>query len=174
LATKPDDIDQIVATHGSAVWRTISRLLGGQQESADCFQDTFLEFIRVAQRRRIVHSEALLRTIATRRAIDAIRRKSADRRRLSPLDDEQKSAATDPQSSASGRELADWLRNALKDIDPLQATVFCMTQLDQMDREQVAAAMSITANHVSVLLHRARIKLQEKLGENAEFSRGKP
>jgi RNA polymerase sigma-70 factor (ECF subfamily) len=174
LAIAPDDIDRLVELYGPAVWRTICRLLGGAREAADCFQETFLEFIHAHRRRKIDRPQALLQTIATRRAIDSIRRQSTQRRQLTPLSDRHASSILDPPSLAVGRELADWLLEALKEIDPVQAAVFCMTQLDQMDHQEVAAAMGVTPNHVGVLLHRARSKLQKKLAENTAISRGEP
>jgi RNA polymerase sigma-70 factor, ECF subfamily len=155
--------DQLVATHGPAVWKTIVWLLGSSDGAADCFQETFTQFVVLARRQNIVEPAGVLVRIATRRAIDEIRRRVAERRRRQPLIDQRPADQPSPADFAAGRELSDLLREALGQIPDDQAAVFCLTQLDDFDNAAVAGVLGITPNHVGVLLHRARKQLQQRL-----------
>ena len=161
-----DDCDRVVAQHGQAVWRTICRLLKNQKDAADCFQETFVQYIQLAAGTNVDYPLALLKRIATRRAIDRIRRRSADQRKQVPLDEQYPSRDGEAWSALAAEEFADVLRDALQDIPPDQATVFCMTQLEQMNPIEVGKAMGIDTPHVAVLLHRAREKLQGRLAKH--------
>jgi RNA polymerase sigma-70 factor (ECF subfamily) len=157
--------DKLVDQHGPAVWRTIYRLLGGCEGAADCFQETFLEWARrTAKKEDAAQSRALLVHIASCRAIDTLRRRISARKRESALgSDDFADSSPSPVDDASHHELAEALRQALVRIDPAQAAVFSMTHFEQLDREMIAQALGTTANHIAVLLHRARGNLQEQL-----------
>jgi RNA polymerase sigma-70 factor (ECF subfamily) len=165
-----DEAKDVVAAHGTAVWRAIARLIGRTDRDAeDCFQDTFVEFWALARSRQVQHAEALLVRIATRRAIDAIRRRIVTRRRVVRVaDDADPSASRDPAALLVDDELAMALTEALADLPEAQAVVFCMTQLDGMDHAQVASVLGRSPNHVAVLLRRSRVRLQKQL---AAFNR---
>ena len=60
-------------------------------------------------------------------------------------------------------ELAERLRGALADIDPVQAEAFCLICLEDLTNREAADVLGVTANHAGVLLHRARQALREKL-----------
>ena len=156
-------LSRLVEAHGPLVWRITCRLLRGDDGVDDCFQETFLEFLRQANHAPVDRPAGLLVRIATRRAIDQIRRRSARRgteRRLAEGD-----AASDSEPSAAliGQEFAEALRCALVELPEQQSAVFVMTQLEQLSHEEVAAALGVSLNHVAVLLFRARAALQEKL-----------
>jgi RNA polymerase sigma-70 factor (ECF subfamily) len=169
-----DECDRIVAQHGQAVWQTIYRLLGSQEGAADCFQETFFQFIQMAAKSNVDHSLALLKRIATRRAIDLIRKRANSRQKQVPLDEQYPSKEVDPWKGLAAEEFAQSLRDALQHIPPDQATVFCMTQLEQMDPSEVGTAMGIDTGHVAVLLHRARAALQGRLAKHLWASRRQP
>jgi RNA polymerase sigma-70 factor (ECF subfamily) len=167
-----NDADELLAAHGQAVWRVIARFLGKNDRGIDdCFQDAFVEFYEVSTRRRVQHPRALLVQIATRRAIDLVRRRSVARRRFPrAVDDHDAGAYVEPASHVIGDELADALIQALQELPEAQAAVFCMTQLDGMSHPEVAAALGRSPNHVAVLLRRARLRLQTLLSLFVENS----
>lgn len=70
---------RILTEHGDSVWRVIVRLLGADgADAADCFQQTFVEFLsRGRPRSEVRNAGALLRRIAAARAIDVLRRRCA-------------------------------------------------------------------------------------------------
>src|SRR6478736_6162024 len=76
------DWSQIVAEHGTLVWRTARRLLTQEADAADCFQRTFLAAVELAQRETVRHWPALLRRLATARALEQLRERMQRRARF--------------------------------------------------------------------------------------------
>jgi len=66
------DWQAIVRQHGQVVWQTAFRLLDSEADAADCFQETFISALAVSQRQRIKNWRALLRHLATARALDRL------------------------------------------------------------------------------------------------------
>src|SRR4051794_21567237 len=60
-----DDLERLVTETGPAVWQTLCRTLGPSTPGADdCFQDTFLEYMRLSQSTVIHSPAAMLKRIA--------------------------------------------------------------------------------------------------------------
>jgi RNA polymerase sigma-70 factor (ECF subfamily) len=160
-----DEWDELIRAHGPAVWRTICRLLGGDAEAADCFQETFLELMRRFTLSSVKNPEALLKRIATRRAIDQIRRRSRARRQEVLLSDVHSAQDQPPDSAAELNDLAQQLSIALKELPEAQAGAFCLTQLEGMSNPEAAEALGVSIAHLGVLLHRARSRLRLLLAD---------
>lgn len=62
------DWPAVVQQHTDLVGRTAYRLLGNEQDAADCFQETFLAALRLAQQRPIENRTAFLDKKPTRNA----------------------------------------------------------------------------------------------------------
>src|SRR5580765_4314417 len=110
------DWSQIVAEHGTLVWQTARRLLTQEADAADCFQRTFLAAVELAQRESVRHWPALLRRLATARALEQLRERMQRRARFATdvaVDRQVDQEAIGPDSAASASELADDLRAAL-------------------------------------------------------------
>ena len=159
------DWSQIVAEHGPIVWKTAHRLLSNEADAADCFQRTFLSAVEFARQQPVRHWPALLRRIATSRALEQLRVRIRERDRHTALDTALPPdlRSHDPLALAQTSELAERMRIALGDIDPRQAQVFCLSQLEGLSYDDVAAELGLTVNHVGVLLNRARATLKERL-----------
>ena len=67
------DWQATVNDYGPLVWRTVHRLLRNEADAEECFQETFMEAVKVARRRPIDNVPAFLVKIATFRAIDQMR-----------------------------------------------------------------------------------------------------
>ena len=158
-----DEWDELTATHGPAVWRTICRLLGTADGAEDPFQDTFLEYFELSRRRRVESPDALLAHIASRRAIDVIRRRVVQRVRSRPLVESIVSGSPGPADIAVSQETLNRLREAIAELDVNEAAVFCLTQLEQMEHGEIARLMGLSTNHIAVILHRARARLQRRV-----------
>lgn len=158
------DWDAVVREHGPLVWRTASRLLTSEADAADCFQNTFLVAVPLAAGEAVRNWPALLRRLATARALELLRSRYRNRLRSGGLTDEPVTdPAPDPLAAASQSELAESLRAALAGIDPRQAEVFCLICLEGLSNVEAAAELGMTPNHAGVLLHRARAALRERL-----------
>ena len=159
------DWSQIVEAHGPVVWKTARRLLNNEADAADCFQRTFLAAVEFARQQTVRHWPALLRRLATSRALEQLRVRIRERGRQVVFDGDPHvdHASGDPLELAQTSELAERMRAALCEIDPRQSQVFCLTQLEGLSYDDVAAELGLTVNHVGVLLSRARATLKERL-----------
>jgi len=156
------DWNSIVRQHGRVAWLTAYRLLGNEADALDCYQNTFLEALKVARREAVHDWPPLLRRLATVRALDMLRTRYRDNSRNEPGQDVLSAAAVDlgPGQQAEAAELAERLRVALARLPPQQAEVFCLRWFDEMSYRQIAERLELDTNTVGVLLHRARKHLQ--------------
>ncbi len=153
----------IIEKHGPAVWQTAYRLLGDNDDAADCFQETFVCALEISERQRIRSFSALLTRLATTRAIDQLRRRfrQSQCNGVSADWDAVPSKNPGPAQMAQQKELAARLRESLTQLPPQEAQVFCMRYLNDMSYRQIAKALGIKINAAGVLLHRARAKLRQ-------------
>lgn len=162
------DWDTIVPEHAPLVWRTVYRLLGNEADAADCFQEAFLAACRKATSGPVLNWPGLLRTIATARALDRLRRRTWQRSHTSELTERSGATADadDPVRQAQNAELADRMRRALAALPAKQSEAFCLRHLNDMSYEQIAQELDVSVGHVGVLLNRARGRLRELLRQD--------
>jgi len=164
------DWQVIVEKHGQVVWQTAYRLLGNHADAADCFQETFLAALQVAQRQRVRSFPALLTRLATTRAIDRLRQRARQLRCHAELDPAKRLPECDipsdnpgPAKQAQVQELACQLREAIAQLPPPEAKAFCLRYLDDMSYRRIAKELDIKTGTAGVLLHRAKAKLRHSL-----------
>ncbi|MEN6557841.1 MAG: sigma-70 family RNA polymerase sigma factor [Thermoguttaceae bacterium] len=170
---KMADWEMVVSQHAAAIRRTAYRLVGNHADVWDCVQETFLEAVKIDRREPVRNWSALLRHLATVRALDLLRRRSRQRRRChSEVDPAQVvSRAASPSGHAEANELADRLRAAVGQLPRRQAEVFCLICFEQMTTEEVAERMNISPTATRMLLSRARRRIQrllEPFGDTVE------
>jgi RNA polymerase sigma-70 factor, ECF subfamily len=158
------DWKTIVEQHGALVWATAYRLVGNCEDASDCFQETFLEAVKMSRKEPVRDWSALLRHLATVRAIDLLRVRYRHRSRTDPLiGSEAVCRQATPVEEAEAGELVERLRAALPHLSQDQAAVFCLSCLEDLSYQEIGERLGITANAVGVLLHRARQRLKEIL-----------
>jgi RNA polymerase sigma-70 factor, ECF subfamily len=156
------DWPAIVKQHSPIVWQTVYRLLGNHADASDCFQETFTCVLTLSRRQTINNWPAILKRIATTRAIDRLRQRIRQNDKTNNLDDWTGLAAQNPGPvrQTENLELGDQLRQALARLPADQSQVFCLKFLEDMTYDQIADYLGLDANTVGVLLHRARGKLK--------------
>jgi RNA polymerase sigma-70 factor (ECF subfamily) len=159
------DWSQIVEHHGPMVWRIARRLLNHESDAADCFQKTFVSAWELSQQEPIGNWGPLLNRLAHARALDGLRQRKRQARERIAIPDEGPSDSRTPSpiAAAGVSELAEHLREALAELDPRQAQVFCLAALEGLSYDEIAGQLRITVNHVGVLLNRARAFLRSRL-----------
>lgn len=159
------DWQLIVKTHGPIVWQTAYRLLGSYEDTADCFQETFVCALEVSRRQRVRSFSALLVRLATSRAIDQLRQRCRKSRYNVNLPDwtNVPDEIPGPAQQAQSQELAIRLRNAIGQLPPQEAKAFCLRYLSDMSYRQIANELNIKTSAAGVLLHRAKAKLRQAL-----------
>jgi RNA polymerase sigma-70 factor (ECF subfamily) len=168
------DWSQIVAQHGPLVWRTAQRLLRHEADAADCFQRTFMAALEVSRKEEVRHWPALLKRLATARALEQLRQRVGLRKRLvgdpeeNGIERQIDGKTPGPDGAAQANELAGDLRTALAEIDARQAEVFCLACIEECSYAKVAEQLEITVSNVGVLLNRAKAALREQLQSHQE------
>jgi len=163
------DWQAVVNKHGPIVWNTAYRLLGNHTDAADCFQETFICALEVSRRQHVRSFPALLIRLATARAIDRLRQRMREPNISTNIADCATVPSNDvePFQQIQAQELAIGLREALSQLPPQEAQVFCLRYLNNMSYRLIAKELGIKANTAGVLLHRARTKLKEHLEKAA-------
>jgi RNA polymerase sigma factor (sigma-70 family) len=162
----PIDWRAILAEHGSKVWRTVYRLLNHHEDALDCYQDTLLAALHLAERDEIQDWGALLTSLAARRAIDRLRHRIRQRRRTTSLENvpEPTTEADCPVECAAAADLMDRARNCMSELPEKQAEVFWLCCIEGLSHSQVGLQLIIPESESRVLLHRARSRLSAVLG----------
>src|SRR3954451_16250657 len=68
------DWEEVLSRDGPAVWRTAYRLLGNPADADECFQEAFLDALKVSRRVAVLHWRGLLQRLVAARAVDRLRR----------------------------------------------------------------------------------------------------
>jgi RNA polymerase sigma-70 factor (ECF subfamily) len=159
------DWDAVVGQYAAVVQRTVYRLVGNHADAWDCIQETFLEAVKIDRAKGVRNWPALLRRLATARALDLLRRRCRQRNRSSPEADPAQAIGREPSPShhAEANELAERLRVAVSQLPGRQAQVFCLTCFEQMTSEEVGEQLGISPTAARMLLCRARRRLQRLL-----------
>jgi RNA polymerase sigma-70 factor (ECF subfamily) len=159
------DWDAVVSQHVEIVRRTIYRLVGNHADAWDCIQETFLEAVKIDRREPVRNWPALLRHLATVRALDLLRKRFRERNQHGPDADPSQAASREPSPSGSAEasELADCLRAAVGQLPRRQAEVFCLTCFEQMTSEEIAERLGVSPAAARMLLSRARRRLERLL-----------
>lgn len=152
----------IVETHAGLVWQAIRRLIDHEEDAADCFQETFAAAFAASNRQPVRHWPAFLVRIATNQALDRLRSRARERTRMTPDHDfgQTVSRLPEPAAVAEEREFVDRLRHAVATLPKDQAEAFWLATFESLPHAEIGTSLGLTANHVGVLLHRARRALQ--------------
>ena len=156
------DWESIVRGHGPTVWRTLFRLLGRRADIDECFQETFLSALEMSRRQKIVCWSALLQTVATRKAVDRLRRKYRDREE-SMVIEAMASGISDPSRAAEEAERAGLLEQAMTRLPARQAEAICLHALSGWSYQEIGQQLGMSSSAVGTSIHRGKQKLRELL-----------
>jgi len=161
------DAKQICDRYGPLLWPTVYRILGDYAEALDCCQDVLCEAMQHTAKREV--NDSYLRWLATRRALDRLRRLKRSRDRLHGEADvaESPEQAPGPAENAQYNELIEHLRRGLAQLPSQQAEAFWLRCMEDLSYAEIAERLDADANTVGVLIHRAKARLQTLLGSFA-------
>jgi RNA polymerase sigma-70 factor, ECF subfamily len=148
-----------VEEKGPLVYRTALRITGQSADAEDIVQDVFLEVYRLWQNRKVGNWDAVLRSLATRRSLDLLRR----RKHSVTIGEVIADTSASPDVGAIRTELQDALRQAIARLPEQQAIVFALHYLEDQSHQEISAMLEITPQAVAVALHKARRRLQGDL-----------
>ncbi len=148
----------IAREHGGMAFETAWRILGNASDTEDAVQEAFMDAVRLhRQATAIGNWGALLRHLASRRALDLLRK----RRPVLPIISDF--PAPQPFSADSSTEMAELVclvRQALAQLPSREAEVFSLRHFGDLSNPEIAEQLGIQVGAVAVALHKARLHLQ--------------
>ncbi len=161
-----DAFEILVRRHEKALFNLVYRMLGNYDDAAETAQEVFLSAYRaIGQFRGESNFSTWLYRIALNHA--TTRRKSTNLRqkRLVPIDgsDMVDDTQLGPAETLEKKELRERVQRALNELEPEDATVILLRDLQDIPYEDVARVLKIPVGTVKSRLHRARRALKTHL-----------
>lgn len=155
-----EDWKTIVRQQGPGVYRIAWRILGNADDADEVVQDVFLQAHQYESQNQVSNEVGLLKRLAVCRSLDRLRQ-----RRTSLCLDNMAiiDCNSNPQDNAIGNELESRLRDAIGQLPPREAEVFCLRYFDQLTNQQIAEALNLTTAAVATAIYKARTKLAAML-----------
>jgi RNA polymerase sigma-70 factor (ECF subfamily) len=157
------DWGTILRTHGPMAFEAAWRILGNASDTEDAVQDAFVDALRIHRRETVANWGALLRHLATRRALDLLRKRRKRHRPVSFDSEPLAPHSSQPEAAAVATEHVALLRQALAQLPQREAEVFSLRYFGDLSNPEIAELLNIKAGAVAVALHKARARLQTLL-----------
>ena len=156
----------LVRRHEKAIFNLVYRMLGNYDDAAETSQEVFLSAYRaIGQFRGDANFSTWLYRIALNQA--TTRRKSANLRQkmLVSIDGTEMvdDAQIGPAETLEKKELRERVQRALNELEPEDATVILLRDLQDIPYEDLAQMLKIPVGTVKSRLHRARQALKARL-----------
>ncbi|MEM6462808.1 MAG: sigma-70 family RNA polymerase sigma factor [Pseudomonadota bacterium] len=161
---------QIMTDHGPRLIRLAYGITGRIDEAEDVAQDSLLTLWRTAQGWQPKATiAAFLRTVATRKAIDAVRRTKlrADDFQMDELEDPGKG----PEATIEQREDVAVLLEQMAELSERQRAALVLVHFENRSHRDAAEIMEVDVEAFSSLLARARRSLRQRV-ENRQTNGG--
>jgi len=170
-----------VEQHGDFLYRYALGRLGRPELAEDLVQETFLGALRGREQFKGASSERTwLVSILKRKIIDHLRRKHREQP-VTELgedgcEDELFDSGghwkkgprkwTNPDAAMENAEFWQAFSQCLSGLPGRLAEAFSLREVDGLDSAEVCEALAVSAGNLSVMLHRARLRLWRCLGSN--------
>lgn len=156
--------------YGALVYKAAYRVLGDAALAEDVQQDVFLRLIESPQY-DVDSWPAFLTAASTRTAIDVLRRQQRWWRLLPIWRAQAPVAASSAEQVGLEQERARRLRSALARLSRREAQCFGLRYLQGLEIADIARALRLSENSVSVSLHRARRRLEADIAQASQEDR---
>jgi RNA polymerase sigma-70 factor (ECF subfamily) len=153
--------EEFVATHASAVLTAAMRVLASSPDADDVAQEVFVEVFHSGKFAQLHDQGALLRTMATRRALDRLRRRKPS---VELNGSEASRSEFEPYEYLIADELERRLRRSLIDLPRREAEVFCLIHFEEYSQAEVSRMLGISTGAVAKALCKARGRLSVAFG----------
>ena len=161
-----DAFEILVRRHEKTIFNLVYRMLGDYDEAAEVSQEVFLSAYRAVGRFR---GDANFSTWLYRIALNhaSTRRKNLSRRQQRNVAIDDTEPVRDPQpgpaETMEKKEIRERVQRALNNLEPDEATVILLRDLQDIPYEEVARLLEIPVGTVKSRLHRARQALKSQL-----------
>ena len=156
----------LVRRHEKAIFNVVYRMLGDYDDAAETAQEVFLSAYRaIGQFRGDANFSTWLYRIALNHASTRRKSTSLRQRRLVPIDDTElvDNVELGPAETLEKKELRQRVQRALNELQPEDAMVILLRDLQDIAYEDVARVLNIPVGTVKSRLHRARQALKARL-----------
>ena len=156
----------LVRRHERAIFNLVYRMLGDYDDAAEISQEVFLSAYRaIGQFRGEANFSTWLYRIALNHATTRRKSTASRQKRLVPIDgsDMVDDTQLGPAETLEKKELRERVQHALNELDPEDATVILLRDLQDIPYEDVARVLKIPVGTVKSRLHRARQALKARL-----------
>lgn len=130
--------------HGQELVTVLWRILGNEQDVCDAYQSTFLQLAHHRTRQKPEHIKAYIFRTASNIAISTLRRKIAEKKRLSTAAVTRK-AVNSPASELDSKYLSEALRYYIAQLPEHLRNVITLRDLAELSYAQVAMCLGISA-----------------------------
>jgi RNA polymerase sigma-70 factor (ECF subfamily) len=158
-------VSRLSRAHGAQLLRFLERMLGGKHAAEDVAQEAYLKLYRLSRPDEVTCPRALLFDVATKLAIDRLRRTRAEaavagtEAEMNDVPDE----AARPDRRALLDESMQQLTRIIEGLQPSLRQVFVMRYVTQLPRQQIADELHISVGAVEQRLTRALTLCRERL-----------
>jgi RNA polymerase sigma-70 factor (ECF subfamily) len=174
LAGEKELFHELIRPYERMVYLTLFSMVGNETEAEDGAQEAVISAYRhLASFRGDAKFSTWLTTIAINEGRKQLRKTkgavedSIEEKEESHEGDYTPAPLTDwreiPLEALERKELREALRVAVSELPGIYRQVFTLRDLEELNIEETAQALGITAGAVKVRLHRARIMLQKRL-----------
>ena len=173
-AGENDLFHELIRPYERRVYLTVFALLGNETEAEDAAQEAMIKAFRNLKSFRSESKfSTWLLSIALNEARSRLRK--AKRMHIESLEEQQEEREGDytpamltdwreiPSEALERSELRATLESAVGELPPIYREVFTLRDLEELNVEETARLLGVTANVVKVRLHRARMLLQKRL-----------
>jgi RNA polymerase sigma-70 factor (ECF subfamily) len=158
--------ETLVRRHEKTIFNLLYRMLGDYDDAAETSQEVFLSAYRaIGQFRGEANFSTWLYRIALNHATTRRKNTSLRQKRLVPLDHTEivDEGHPGPAESLETKELRESVQRALNDLQPEDAAVILLRDMQDIPYEDVARVLNIPIGTVKSRLHRARQALKARL-----------
>ena len=164
LESPVDRLDALFREHHDLVFKTAYRVTGNAVDAEDVLQTIFLRLARRDDAADLQpNPAAYLRRSAVNAALDIVR--SRTRERAVALEDVSVAAAGSADSLHESSEVQNYIRRAVARLKPKAAELFILRYFEGYGNDEIAEMLGMSKMVVGVLLHRARTRVRNDLGE---------
>ncbi len=156
------DWEEVRREYAPMVWSVVWRILAHDADALECSQEVFLEAIERSRGLPVDNCGGFLRWLATRRAIDMLRRRKRQPK-LADMESLEAGRLESPTAAVEFEDLVRVVRAELASLPRPQAEAFWLVCVEERSYREVADLMAIQANAVGILVHRARQHLRRVL-----------
>ena len=154
--------ERIYNAHYMRVFSYVMTLSGNRQQAEEITQDTFFRaFSSTAEFRNESDEVTWLCAIAKNRFTDEMRKQG----KTEPISDVIPAAGKSVEQAAADRDSSFRIHVALHDMEEPYREVFELRIFGELSFREIGTIFGKTENWARVTYHRARLKLQERMGE---------